>query len=106
MPMRPLIRDLVLVCFALAFGWWCRGAGNPVHAQRYDTANDPSVSFQIGPLNRDATLGIYNPSNHTVYVYPMQSGNSYINCVFSFRIGNPGAPIERQVCPAGQTYPH
>lgn len=56
-------------------------------------------------MNRDTALSIYNPSNHTVYVYPMQTGNSYINCQFSFRLGKPGDPIQRQNCPVGQTYP-
>lgn len=111
MSIRSLLRDLALVCFALAVGWWCRGAGDPVHAQyssnTHDTTSEPTLSFQLSPINRDTALSIYNPSNHTLYVYPaVQTGNSYVNCEFSFRIGKPGEPIQRQNCPVGQTYPH
>ena len=106
MTSRPLLRDLALLSFALVLGWWAHGTAT-VHAKSSDhsSADEPTPDFQLSPINRDTALTIYNPANHTLYVYPaVQTGSSNINCEFSLHVAKPGAPIQRENCAIGPTY--
>jgi len=69
-------------------------------------AGDGNLAFQMTGAGPDASLTIYNPENHTLYVYSrVGAGNSQINCAYSFRITKPGAPLERENCPIGEFLP-
>lgn len=114
MEMRRLIRDGVLVAIALAVGWWVRGADKSVLAQRSGSSSsarggvsDATLGFQFQGPEPQQSLSIYNPENHTLYVYPrVGQGNAHISCEYSFRIERPGAPIDRQNCPVGEQFGH
>jgi len=108
---RSAIRDLALVCLAVAVGWWVRGAGTTVLAQRSSSSSssrggDSNLAFQVTGAGPDALLTVYNPDNRTLYMYPrIGLGNSHISCAYSFTVANPGAPIERANCPVGDQVP-
>jgi hypothetical protein len=111
--LRSVVRDLVLVCVAAGVGWWCRGAGTTVLAQRSGSSssargsgNDANLAFQMVGTGPQASLTVYNPDNKTLYVYShVGAGSSYVNCEVSFTVANPGAPIERKNCPVGDFVP-
>jgi hypothetical protein len=111
MRIGAVVRDLALLCLAIAVGWWWRGGGTTtVLAQRSSSSSsarsDDSLAFQISGIGQDTALTVYNPSSRTLYVYPrVATGNSYINCEFSFTVAMPGAPIERKNCPMGEQLP-
>jgi hypothetical protein len=53
-----------------------------------------------------SSLTVYNPANHTLYVYPRVGvGSSSINCEYSLTVNQPGAPIQRKNCPVGDQVP-
>jgi hypothetical protein len=111
METRGLIRNVLLVAFALAVGWWMRGVDTRVLAQRSNSSSsarsamDAALGFQLGDGNPQQSLTIYSPANHTLYVYPRAgTGNSHISCQYSLRIDSPGGPIDRQNCPIGPQY--
>jgi hypothetical protein len=106
--LRSVVRDLALVCLAVAVGWWWHGAGRTVLAQRSGSSSgaDSGLAFQINGSGPDASLAVYNSANRTVYVYQrIGAGNSRISCDHSFRIANPGTAILRENCPAGELAP-
>jgi hypothetical protein len=111
MRVRELVRDVVLVAAAAAVGWWCHGAGTPVHAERASSSNsargdDSGVAFQIIGEGAGTGLALYSPGNHVLYVYPrVGTGNSHISCEYSFRINRPGGAIDRENCPVGEQLP-
>ena len=79
-------------------------------AQRSSSASsshgDDNLAFQIGGIGQDTALTVYNPVSRTLYVYPrVATGNTHINCEFSFTVTVPGAPIERKNCPIGEQVP-
>jgi hypothetical protein len=111
MESRGLIRDVVLVALALAVGWWVRGTEIKVLAQRSSSSStarsamDASLGFQFGDGNPQQSLTIYNPANHTLYVYPrVGTGNAHISCEYALRVDTPGGPIDRQNCAMGSQY--
>jgi hypothetical protein len=112
MGVRGLLRDLTLVAVAVGMGWWGRGANMRVLAQKSssssssrDGTGEGSLSFQFQGPQPQQSLAIYNPANHTLYVYPrVGQGNSHVSCEYSFRIDRPGAPIDRQNCPVGEQF--
>jgi hypothetical protein len=113
MRLRSVIRGLALFCLAVAVGWWWRGAGTPVMAQRSSSSSsarggDSNLAFQLNGTGPDASLTVYNPDDRTLYVYlRVGAGNSYVSCGYSFKVSNPGAPIQRENCPVGaQVPPH
>ena len=108
MRLRAVVRDLGLLGVAVAAGWWVRGAGMTVLAQHSSSSSssarggDEGLSFQLVGDGREQSLTVYNPDNHTLYVYPhVTEGNSHISCVYSFTVERPGAAIDRQNCPVG-----
>jgi len=114
MQIRSAIRELVLVGMAVTVGWWLRGAGTSVFAQRSSStparggssSGETPLGFQMSGIGREMGLTIYNPGNRTLYVYPgIGSGNSYVACEYSFTISAPGAPIQRENCPVGELFP-
>ena len=113
MQIRSAIRELVLVGVAVSVGWWLRGAGTTVLAQRSSSTPargsssvETPLGFQMSGIGREMGLTIYNPGNRTLYVYPgIGSGNSYVACEYSFTISAPGAPIQRENCPVGELFP-
>ncbi len=114
MRLRSVIRDLALVCLAVAVGWWGRDAGKPVLAQRSSSSSssrgmstgDSNLAFQFDAGGSQQSLAVYDPDKHTIYVYPRVGvGNTYINCEYSLTITVPGAPIQRQNCPIGDQAP-
>jgi hypothetical protein len=86
MRLRSVVRDLTLVCLAVAIGWWWRGAGTTVLAQRSSSSSsarggDSTLAFQVTGARPEASLTVYNPDNRSLYVYPrIGSGNAYISC--------------------------
>ncbi len=82
---RPLIIFLQALTLLLAFlagSLWSRRA---VHAQA-DTA---PVVYATGH-----NLSVYYPTEKKLYVYTELGGN----CVYSYSLGSPGAPITRENC--------
>lgn len=110
MTKQSLLRDLALLTFASALGWWAHGANTPVRAARAssDTARgaEGTLGFQFGGAGMEGSLTIYSPESHTLYVYPAASSNSHINCAYSIHVERPGAPIDRQNCPIGSPFAH
>ena len=114
MRLGSVVRDLALVCLAVAVGWWWRGAGTTVLAQKSSSPSsshgsstgDTSLSFQFDGGSPQQSLAVYNPANRTIYVYPrVGAGSSYINCEYSLTVANPGTPIRRENCPIGEQAP-
>jgi hypothetical protein len=107
-----VVGGVALLCLTVAVGWWLRGGGTSVLAQRsaYSSSSSArggdSLAFQVTGAGPEASLTVYNPDNHTLYIYPrIGSGNSYISCAFSFKVASPGAPIQRENCPIGDQVP-
>jgi hypothetical protein len=104
---RAVVRDLALLGVAVAAGWWLHDAGTTVLAQRSSSSSsarggDVGLAFQLVGNGPQQSLTVYNPDNHTLYVYPrVTEGNSHISCLYSFTVARPGAAIERQNCPVG-----
>jgi len=113
MRVHPVVRDLALLGVAVSVGWWVRGAGAPVLAQHSSSSSsargsggDESLAFQFVGSGPQQSLAVFNPENHTLYVYPrVGEGNSHISCEYSFTINRPGAPMDRQNCPVGSQVP-
>jgi hypothetical protein len=105
--LRSVLRDLVLVCAAVAVGWWVRGAGTTVLARgESSSTTEGNLAFQLTGVAPETALTLYNPGNHTLYVYPrISQANSHISCGYSFSIPSPGGPIERSNCPMGELLP-
>lgn len=107
MRLRSVVRDLALLCLAVAAGWWLHGAGTTVLAQHSNSSSsardvDSDVTFQFIGSGPQQSLAVFSPANHTLYVYPrVGEGNSHISCEYSFTISRRGAPIDRQNCPVG-----
>ena len=100
-----VVRDLALVCLAVAVGWWWRSAGTPVLAQR-SGGSASSLAFQMTGTGPDALLTLYNSDSHTLYMYPrIGAGSSTVNCAYSFKVTSPGAPLQRENCPVGGLMP-
>ena len=100
---HPLLRDLVLVIFAAAFGWWAHGS-HTVRAAEPDKSDEGNLTFQFGGTDLPGSLTVYSPSAHTLYVYPMHTGNSKASCMYMLHISRPGGPIERTNCAPGSVY--
>jgi hypothetical protein len=111
MRLHPVVRDLTLVAIAVSAGWWLRGAGTTVLAQRSSSSSssrgsDAVLEFQLSAGGPQSSLTVYSSANHTLYVYPrIGVGNSNINCEYSLTVERPGAPIERKNCPIGEQVP-
>ncbi len=106
MRVRVVVRNTALLCLASAVGWWGRGAERVVLAGS-SSASSPSsggpLEFQLSSGGPQASLTVYNPSNHTLYVYPrVGQGNSHISCEYSLTVANAGAAIDRENCPVGE----
>jgi hypothetical protein len=110
MRVGAVVRGVAVVCVAFAVGWWGRGAGTAVLAQRSSGSSSSSsrggdavLAFQMTGTGPDALLTVYNPDNRTLYMYPrIGAGNSTVNCAYSFTVANPGAPMQRANCPVGE----
>jgi hypothetical protein len=115
MRLHSVVRDLAVVCLAVSIGWWLRGAGMEVLAQRSSSSSsargaylggDSNLAFQLVGAGPGASLAVYNQANHRLYVYNrVGEGNSYISCGYSFTIANPGTAIQRENCPVGDLMP-
>jgi hypothetical protein len=105
--LRFVLRDLALVCVAVVIGWWLRGAGTTVLARgESSSTTEGNLAFQLTGVAPETALTLYNPANHTLYVYPhIGQANSHISCSYSFSIPTPGAAIERSNCPMGELLP-
>lgn len=107
MRVGALVRGVALVCLAVAVGWWARGAGTTVLAQKSSSSSssrggDTGLEFQMTGAGPQAALTVYNPGNKTLYVYQrIGEGNSHISCAYSFTVTAPGGPIDRANCPVG-----
>ncbi len=102
MRVGSVVRDLALVCLAVAVGWWWRGAGTAVLASSSSSSAEANLAFQFVGSGPQQSLAVFNPENHTLYVYPrVAEGNSHISCEYSFTINKPGAAMDRQNCPVG-----
>jgi len=97
-----VVRDLALVCLAVAVGWWWRGT--PVHAT--GSSGSSPLAFQMTGTGPDALLTVYNPDSRTLFMYPrIGAGSSTVNCAYSFKVPSPGAPLQRENCPMGELTP-
>lgn len=111
MRVGSVVRGLALVCLAVAAGWWIRGAGTTVLAQRSSSSSssrgsDAGLEFQLTGAGPQAMLTVYSPGNRTLYVYQrIGEGNTNISCSYSFTVSNPGGAIERANCPVGGQIP-
>jgi hypothetical protein len=105
--LRRVAGSTALLCLAIAGGWWGRGAGSAVLAGSPSSSSsgsggDANLAFQLVGNGPQQSLTVFNPENHTLYVYPrVTEGNSHISCEYSFTVTRPGAAIDRQNCPVG-----
>jgi hypothetical protein len=102
MTLRPILRDLALLAFAAALGWWAHGA-TAVHADTVSRYPD-NLGFQFGGTGVEGSLTVYSPAEHRLYVYPAAAGSSHINCLFSLKLDRVGGPIERSNCAPGSAF--
>ena len=63
MRVGSVIRDLALVCLAVAVGWWWRGAETTVLAQRSSSSSssrggDLNLAFQVTGAGPEALLTV------------------------------------------------
>ena len=110
MRVHPVVRLIAVAGIAVSVGWWLRGADTAVMAQRSSSSSrsgvDAELEFQLSAGGPQSSLTVYNPANHTLYVYPRVGvGNSSISCEYSLTVANPGAPIQRKNCPVGEQVP-
>jgi hypothetical protein len=106
MRLNPVVRIIALAGIAVSAGWWLRGADTAVMAERSSSGSDAGLGFQLSAGGPQSSLTVYNPANHTLYVYPRVGvGSSSINCEYSLTVNQPGAPIQRQNCPVGDQVP-
>jgi hypothetical protein len=106
MRVGSVVRGLALVCLAVAVGWWARGAGTTVLAQKSSRGSDAGLEFQLTGAGPQAMLTVYNPENRTLYVYQrIGEGGSNISCSYRFTVSNPGGPIQRSNCQVGDLLP-
>jgi hypothetical protein len=104
MTLRSLLRDFVLLAFAAGLGWWAHSANTAVHAAP-NRPSDDGLEFQFGGgANIYGSLTLYNPTTHTLYVYPSAVNSDHINCAYSLQIEGPGGPIQRTNCPMGSNH--
>jgi hypothetical protein len=108
--LRSVAGNTALLCLAVAGGWWGRGAGVAVLAGSSDSSSsssresggDANLAFQLVGNGPQQSLTMFNPDNHTLYVYPrVTEGNSHISCEYSFTVTRPGAAIDRKNCTVG-----
>jgi hypothetical protein len=100
-----VVRDLALLCVAVAVGVWLRDGGTTVMAQR-SVGSSSALAFQMTGTGPDALLTLYNSDSHTLYIYPrIGAGSSTVNCAYSFKVTSPGAPLQRENCPVGGLVP-
>lgn len=102
-PKRPLLRDLALLAFAAALGWWAHGANTTVRADTLGRYPD-DLHFQFGGTGIEGSLSLYSPSDHKLYVYPAAAGSSHISCAYMLKLDRPGMLIERSNCAPGSLY--
>ena len=105
MRLGSVVRDLALVCLAVAVGWWWRGAGTTVLASSIEFVcrQRRTWRFSSSGAGRSSRSRSINPENHTLYMYPrVAEGNSHISCEYSFTVNKPGAAMDRQNCPVGE----
>jgi hypothetical protein len=102
-PNRPILRDLALLAFAAALGWWAHGANTAVSADTLARYPD-ELAFQFGGTGLEGSLTLYSPSDHKLYVYPAAAGNAHISCAYSLKLDRAGMPIERTNCGPGSLY--
>lgn len=95
---RPsLVRDTALLAIAGAIGWWAHGSQQHVQA-----ASEANMLYQFDSLTPATSLTLYNPDEHTIYVYQgATAGSSHLNCSFRYHVARAGAPIEREICAPG-----
>jgi hypothetical protein len=103
MRVRAVVRDLALLCLAVAAGWWVRGAGTAVYAQHSGGSSGANLAFQLVGAGPQQSLTVYNPDNRTLYVYShINDGDSHVSCYNSFTLERLGGPIDRQNCAVGE----
>ena len=110
MRLNPVARIIAVAGIAVSAGWWLHGADAPVMAGRSSSSSnsgsDTGLEFQLSTGGPQSSLTVYNPANHTLYVYPRVGvGNSSINCEYSLTVNQPGGPIQRKNCPVGDQAP-
>ena len=92
-----LVRDAVMMAFAVAVGWWAHGGEHRVHA-----SSEANMIYQFDSLTPASSLPLYNPDERVLYVYQgATAGNSHLNCSFRYRLSRFGAPIDRENCAPG-----
>lgn len=110
MRLNPVARIIAVAGIAVSVGWWLRSADTAVTAGRSspssNSGSDAGLEFQLSAGGPQSSLTVYNPSNHTLYVYPRVGvGNSSISCEYSLTVSQPGAAIQRRNCPVGEQVP-
>lgn len=106
MPVASPFRTALFTLLLVSAGWGLHSLRLPeVSAQR--AGGEEGLAFQLSGIGPETALSVWNSSNRTLYVYQgAVTGNSNVNCSFSFRIERAGAPIQRQNCPIGSLFPN
>ncbi len=114
MNVRPGVPALLVTGLGVYLGWWIHGINSPVLAEPSSSSTsrgsssgaDANLAFQISGAGPASSLTVYNPANHTLYIYQhIGEGNAHVSCTYSYRIERPGGPIERSNCPVGELLP-
>ncbi len=99
----PVVRDVLLVVFALFIGWWAHSPAHTVHAA---ADNQDVPFFQFSNVAGEGTLTLYSPADRSLYVYSgMLTGSSSKNCTYAIKLARAGAPLERTNCQLGSLLP-
>ena len=94
------LRDVVLLTAAASLGWWAHGT-RPVQA----AATPTLLPYQFAELGPGTPLTLYNPETQTIYIYnAATNGARQIPCTSLLHITRPGAPLQREDCPAGSKF--
>lgn len=106
MQIPSFLRNALVLVAALALGWWMRGANAPVLAQRGSaTSSSENLAFQMIGTGPDSSLVLYNRQTHELYVYARAgAGASMVPCTYSLLVTEPGLPLKRTNCQAGELH--
>ncbi|MBV8073165.1 MAG: hypothetical protein JO270_24915 [Acidobacteriaceae bacterium] len=94
---RSILTVVLAVLLAFLAGRW---SGSDAHVRA--AGGDPP-QIEVRDINGGTSLVIFYPTEKKVYVYQTPFvGLPNWPCAYSFTLGAPGAPINRQPCPSLQ----
>ncbi len=96
--LKQVMRQGAWLAVAVMAGWW-------LHGNRVTAAEGAAPEFQWQNMGPDASLSVYYPSDHVLYVYRgALNGNGRVNCAYQFKVNRQGEALERSNCAPGRAF--